>query len=313
MKILITGGAGYIGSVMTEYFVGQGYEVTVLDNLSRGYLDAVSDGAEFVEGDISDVDDLFGRELQFDGIIHLGAHSRVEESVQNPSLYWTNNVVGTQRVLEFARDREVPRFVFASTAAVYGVSAPSPITEDTPPSPANTYGMTKLTMDMAIESYSGAYGITGTSLRFFNVSGSYKGRGERHNPETHLIPVAASRIRSRARVSIYGSDYPTRDGTCIRDYIHVVDLAGAAELALNRSPDGSYKVFNLGNGNGYSNLEVVRAIGEVLNVAPEIEFAPRREGDAPQLVASSDKITEELGWKPQIPALVDIVESSLTK
>lgn len=311
MEILITGGAGYIGSVVAEYFVSQGHAVCVLDNLSRGYRDAVPLNSNFIEGDISDALDIFDEEKKFDGIIHLAAHSRVEESVQNPALYWKNNVIGTQHLLEFARIRKIPRFVFASTAAVYGVSASSPITEDTPPSPANTYGMTKLTMDMAIESYSMAYGITGTSLRFFNVSGSFRGRIERHHPETHLIPVATARIQQNKAVKIFGSDYPTRDGTCVRDYIHVVDLARAAELALGRPTDSTYKVFNLGNGNGYSNLEVVETIGDLLGVAPRIEYADRRSGDAPELVASSLRITEELGWIPSIPALIDIVKSSL--
>ena len=311
MKILITGGAGYIGSVMTEYFVSQGYDVDVLDNLSRGYIDAVSKDAKFIEGDIKDALRMIDHSTHYDGIIHLAAHSRVEESVQDPSLYWDNNVLGTQKILEFARLREIPRFVFASTAAVYGTLAPSPITEDVPPSPANTYGMTKLTMDMAIESYARAYGLTGTSLRFFNVSGSFNGTRERHQPETHLIPVAVSRIKNNEAVSIFGSDYPTRDGTCVRDYIHVVDLARAAQLALNRISDGSFKVFNLGNGNGYSNLEVVRTIGEVLGVSPKINFAPRRDGDAPELVASSKAISEELGWRPSIPSLSEIVESAI--
>ncbi len=311
MRVLITGGAGYIGSVMTEYFVAKGFEVWVLDNLSRGYRDAVAEDAIFVEGDINNALEIFDSKERFDGIIHLAAHSRVEESVQNPSLYWENNAVGTHSILEFARIREIPRFVFASTAAVYGLSAQSPIVEDTPPSPANTYGMTKLTMDMAIDSYSRAYGLTGTSLRFFNVSGTYRGRRERHLPETHLIPVAISKIKEGDKVTIFGSDYPTRDGTCIRDYIHVVDLARAAELALGRSNEGSYKVYNLGNGNGYSNLEVVRTISEVLGVSCEIEFSKRRDGDAPELVTSSRLITEELGWTPSIPALADIVKSSL--
>ncbi|CAG4931730.1 UDP-glucose 4-epimerase GalE [Acidithrix sp. C25] len=307
MKILVTGGAGYIGSVMARYFLDQGDTVTVLDNLSRGYLDAVPQGAIFVQGEISDLPKYFTETNQFDAVVHMAAHSRVEESVSNPELYWHNNVIGTIKLLDGMRKLEIPKLVFASTAAVYGRAGQSPITEDTPPNPLNTYGMTKLTMDMAIASEAQAHGLNAASLRFFNVTGAYRGAGERHNPETHLIPTALKSIVEGRVIKIFGSDYPTPDGTCIRDYIHVVDLALAAKLALEKMKSSNHNIFNLGNGDGFSNLEVIDAIKNVTGKTPKVEFAPRRQGDAPSLVASSKKIRQELGWVPTKPDLEEMI------
>jgi UDP-glucose 4-epimerase len=323
LRLLVTGGAGYIGSVVAAGLLKGGHEVTVLDDLSKGHAEAIPSEARFVECDLSDREGLervvHGGE--YDGVMHLAARSLVGESVAKPELYYRNNVTATLNLLEAMSSAGIPRIVFSSTAATYGEPAPDlvPIREDCPALPTNPYGATKLAADRMISDFSAAHGISATSLRYFNVTGaSSDGRfGEDHEPETHLIPIvlqAAAGIRDK--VEIYGTDYPAElcpDGTAVRDYIHIEDLARAHLLALE-SPGGAklgeHRIYNLGNGEGFSVRQVIeegrRVTGEEI---PAVE-APRRAGDPPVLVASSEKIHAELGWEPERPRLADMISDA---
>ncbi|GAA3238154.1 UDP-glucose 4-epimerase GalE [Actinocorallia longicatena] len=301
MKVLVTGGAGYIGSVVATQLLEAGHEVTVMDNLVTGRTDSVPEGAEFVQGDIKASAEVLGRG-GYDGVLHFAARSQVAESVAKPEVYWDNNVSGTLALLSAMRENGVGRIVFSSTAATYGVTGDGPITEDTPAAPINPYGQSKVAVDYALQGEAAAHGLAATSLRYFNVGGSYAGRGELHDPETHLIPnVLAVAAGRRTSVDVFGTDYPTHDGTAIRDYLHVADLAQAHLLALDAVTPGVHRIYNLGSGTGYSVMEVVKAARAVTGHPIPVNPLPRRAGDPAVLVASSDRIHTELGWKATAP------------
>ena len=307
MKLLVTGGAGYVGSVCAAHLLGAGHDVTVLDDLSTGHKDAVPDGARFVEADLGDAaDDVLSE--GFDGVLHFAAKSLVGESVQRPELYWHGNVVTSFRLLEAMRRHRTPRLVFSSTAATYGEPEQVPIREDAPTRPTNPYGASKLAIDHAIGSYAVAHGLAAVSLRYFNVAGAHGHFGERHTVETHLIPLVLQ-VASGARdsVQLYGDDWPTPDGTCVRDYIHVDDLADAHLLALDHAQPGRHAVYNLGSGSGFSVREVVEACRAVTGHPIPAVIAPRRAGDPAVLIASSEAAQAALGWRPHRTDLATIV------
>ena len=298
MKLLVTGGAGYVGSVNAAHLVEAGHEVVVLDDLSTGHADAVPEGARFVEGELSEAAGPLLAE-GFDGVLHFAAKSLVGESVAKPELYWHGNVVATFRVLEAIREHGTPRLVFSSTAACYGEPEEVPIREDAPTRPTNPYGASKLAIDTMITSYANAHGLAAVSLRYFNVAGAHGRFGERHAVETHLIPIVLQVASgSRESVSMYGDDWPTPDGTCVRDYIHVDDLAEAHQLALQKAEPGTHAIYNLGSGTGYSVLQVVEACRTITGQAIPAAVAPRRAGDPAVLIASAERAAGELGWKP---------------
>jgi UDP-glucose 4-epimerase len=300
VKVLVTGGAGYIGSAVGAQLVAAGHEVVVLDNLSTGHRDAVPDGATFVEGDIDHAADVL--DGSFDAVLHFAAKSLVAESVANPRLYWWNNVAGTLRLVEAMTSAGMRRLVFSSTAAVYGMPDVSPITEATPATPINPYGQSKLAVDHALSGEAAAHGLAAVSLRYFNVGGALGRYGERHDPETHLIPnVLAVPLGRRDAVDVFGGDYPTRDGTAVRDYLHVEDLGAAHLLALDWTgqPDaaGVHRVYNLGSGSGYTVREVIEAARRVTGHPVPSRDRDRRPGDPPTLVASAERIAADLGWR----------------
>ncbi|HET6499702.1 MAG TPA: UDP-glucose 4-epimerase GalE [Amycolatopsis sp.] len=308
LKLIVTGGAGYVGSVCTARLLEAGHEVVVVDDLSTGHADAVPEGARFVEGDAADATARVLDESRFDGVLHFAAKSLVGESMQDPGKYWRGNVFTAIRLLDVMREHGTPRLVFSSTAATYGEPEQSPIPETAPTRPTNTYGATKLAIDHAITSYARAHGLAAVSLRYFNVAGAYGRFGERHTTETHLIPIVLQvATGDRARVQIYGDDYPTEDGTAIRDYIHVTDLADAHLLALDHAQAGEHRIYNLGNGTGFSVRQVIETCRQVTGHAIPDVVAPRRAGDPAVLVASSDRAREELGWKPERADLHGIV------
>lgn len=310
MKIIVTGGAGYIGSVTVRALLDLGHDLTVLDNLSHGNRDAVDPRAKFIEADVADFGTVVPDE-HFDAVVHLAAFIAAGESMTRPEVYWRNNTVSSLQMLDALRDRNIKKLVFASTAAVYGNPVSVPITEESPTNPTNTYGMTKLAIDMALTSESIAHGLDATSLRFFNVAGAYKGHGERHPLETHIIPLLLEVVSgNRHSFSIYGNDYPTSDGTCIRDYIHVYDLARAIALSLEKNHPGEHHIYNLANGKGFSNKEVIAAVESVTGKKIPVSIDKRREGDPAILIASSEKAFKELGWKPQRPALEDMIQDA---
>jgi UDP-glucose 4-epimerase len=304
MRVLVTGGAGYIGSVVTAQLLADGHEVVVVDDLSTGHADAVPQGAAFHELPISGLDPVLG-DWGIEAVIHLAAKSLVGESAKNPSLYWRNNVVGTVALLDSMRSFGIERIVFSSSAATYGAPAEQPIREDTPTRPTSPYGSSKLAVDLALTDYARSYGIGAVSLRYFNVAGALhtvagQSYGERHATETHLIPNAL-RAASGAgpALPLFGTDYPTPDGTCVRDYIHVVDLADAHLRAVGVATSGVHHVVNLGSGTGYSVRDVLRTVEEVGGrPVPVIESA-RRPGDPAVLIAANERARELLGWTPQ--------------
>ncbi|GLZ38680.1 UDP-glucose 4-epimerase GalE [Actinokineospora sp. NBRC 105648] len=307
MKLLVTGGAGYVGSVCAARLVETGHDVVVVDDLTTGHADAVPEGARFVEADIAEAAAPLLAE-GFDGVLHFAAKSLVGESMVDPSKYWSGNVLTSLRLLDAMRDTGTPRLVFSSTAATYGEPEVVPIVETAPTRPTNTYGASKLAIDHAITSYAKAHGLAAVSLRYFNVAGAYGRFGERHTTETHLIPIVLQvALGTRDKISIYGEDYPTADGTCVRDYIHVADLAEAHLLALEHAAKGEHQIYNLGTGTGFSNREVVQACREVTGHEIPADFAPRRAGDPAVLVASAEAATEHLGWTPERTDLRTIV------
>ena len=311
MKLLVTGGAGYVGSCVATVLVERGHDVTIVDNLSTGTREAVPAGTRFLEGDIKDVAHEVLSAESYDGVLHFAARSLVGESCEVPDQYWQGNVVTTLALLDAIRDNGVPRLVFSSTAATYGEPDEVPITEDMPTHPTNPYGATKLSMDMAITSYCNAYGLTATSLRYFNVAGAYLGAGENRKVETHIVPLVLEvAMGYREKIYIFGDDWPTSGGTCIRDYIHVLDLADAHILALEKSPEGRHSIFNLGSGEGFSVKEVVEACRQVTGHPIPAEVAERRAGDPAVLVASSEKAKQELGWNPQHTDITEIVSDA---
>jgi UDP-glucose 4-epimerase len=301
MRVLVTGGAGYIGSVVAAQLVAAGHEVTVLDDLSTGFADAVPAGATFVKGTLRDC----AAEVLADGaeaVLHFAAKSLVGESVADPAKYWSSNLGGTLTLLEAMREIGVRTIVFSSTAAVYGEPARTPIVETDPARPTSPYGASKLAVDTALTEFCRLHGFGAVSLRYFNVAGAFQAAdgswlGERHHPETHLIPnVLACAVQGRP-VQVFGEDYPTPDGTCIRDYIHVTDLADAHLRALEAARPGQHRVYNLGNGTGFSVREVIEVCREVTGRDIGADVAPRRPGDPAVLVASSVRIQADLAWR----------------
>ncbi|MGW1166443.1 UDP-glucose 4-epimerase GalE [Streptomyces sp. NPDC002550] len=311
MKYLVTGGAGYVGSVVAQHLLEAGHEVTVLDNLSTGFRAGVPAGAAFVEGDIRDAAKWL--DPSYDGVLHFAASSQVGESVVKPEKYWDNNVAGSMALLGAMREAGVRTLVFSSTAATYGEPEQVPIVESAPTRPTNPYGASKLAVDHMITSEANAHGLAAVSLRYFNVAGAYGTSsgvmvGERHDPESHLIPLVLQVAQGRREaISVYGDDYPTPDGTCVRDYIHVADLAEAHLLALTAATPGEHLICNLGNGAGFSVRQVIETVRQVTgHPIPEI-VAPRRGGDPAVLVASADTAREKLGWNPSRADLAGIV------
>ncbi|WIM66765.1 UDP-glucose 4-epimerase GalE [Corynebacterium breve] len=311
MKLLVTGGAGYVGSVCTAVLVESGHDVTVIDNLSTGNRDALVDGVRLVEGDVQDTVNDVLTEGGFDGVLHFAARSLVGESMEVPEEYWQDNLVTSLTLLNAMREHNVPSLVFSSTAATYGEPEIVPITEDMPTQPTNPYGATKLAIDYAITSFCTAHGLAATSLRYFNVAGAYGSIGENRAIETHLIPLVLQvALGHREKIYMFGDDWPTKDGTAVRDYIHIRDLADAHLRALETNRAGEHRIFNLGSGDGYSVREVIEMCREVIGHPIPSEIAPRRAGDPATLIASSDKIKAELGWNPTRTDLRTIVEDA---
>jgi UDP-glucose 4-epimerase len=313
MRVLVTGGAGYIGSVVTEQLVSDGHQVVVYDNLSKGHAEAIVDGADFVEGDLLAGDKLNETlfENKIEAVIHMAASSLVGESVEEPAKYYKNNMVAGLVLLDAMRACGVKKIVFSSTAAVYGEPEKQPIVESDLTNPTNPYGESKLAFERAMHWYEGAYGLKYASLRYFNAAGATEHCGEDHDPETHLIPITLqTAVGKRTHVEVYGEDYPTPDGTCIRDYIHVVDLARAHILALDLLEERS-AIYNLGcGGDGYSVKDVIETARRVTGKDIPVRVGPRRPGDPAVLIASSDRIKDELGWQPQFQDLGVIIESA---
>lgn len=313
--ILVTGGAGYIGSHTVRELRSRGYDVVVYDNLTTGHIEAVGD-AIFVKGDLFDVEllkDTF-KKYGVDSVIHFAAYSLVGESMTNPLKYYHNNVAGTLALLEAMVACDVKYLVFSSSAATYGDTGEDIISETSPQKPTSVYGMTKLMMEQLMADFDKAYGLKYVALRYFNAAGAHESGdiGEDHNPESHLIPIIMQVLNGkREKLGIFGDDYPTPDGTCIRDYIHITDLADAHIKALESLKSGaSSNAYNLGNGNGFSVKEVVETVEKVVGKPVKREIVPRRAGDPAILVASSDKIKKELGWKPEYDSLEKIVASA---
>jgi UDP-glucose 4-epimerase len=305
MKLLVTGGAGYIGSIVSRQLLEAGHEVVVLDSLERGHRAAVAPEARFIHADLRDAAAVAGTVSEgFDGVLHFAALALVGESVAHPERYYHANVVGTMNLLDAMRDAGVPRLVFSSTCAVYGQPDEVPMSETESTRPTSAYGASKLAVDLMIGDYCRAHGLGAVSLRYFNVAGASGDAGEDHYPETHLIPNVLRTAQGRnPHVELFGTDYPTRDGTAIRDYIHIEDLSDAHLLALDGTIEGTHRIFNLGNGNGFSVREVIDAAREVTGREIAVKEAPRRPGDPAELVAASDLIRAELGWKPRKPEL----------
>jgi len=320
MRILVTGGAGYVGSVTVERLLAAGHVVVVLDDLSTGHAAAVPSGATLVRSSYTDQAVVGGllREHAIEAILHCGARSLVGESIRRPSIYYRANVVGGVALLEAARQAGVERFVFSSTAAVYGVPAVTPITETAPLDPINPYGETKRTFEAALRWYGSAYALRSIALRYFNVAGASERNGEVHDPETHLIPTILGAVATGRPMALFGDDYPTPDGTPIRDYIHVQDLAEAHLLALEATGSRlgvsgeSALALNLGTGAGFSVREVIRAAEAVVGQAIPYETGPRRAGDPPVLVASADRARAILGWAPHQGSLAEMIGTAWT-
>ena len=301
MKLLVTGGAGYIGSVVASQLLAAGHDVTVLDSLDRGHRDAVPDGAEIVHADLLDqaatTAALAGG---FDGVLHFAALALVGESVEHPERYWRTNVAGTLNLLDAMRAAGVGRLVFSSTAACYGEPESVPIQETDTEKPTNPYGESKVAVDRMIATECAAHGLGAVSLRYFNVAGASGHLGEHHEPETHLIPnVLGVALGKRERVDVFGTDYPTEDGTAVRDYLHIEDLADAHVRAIENTEAGVHHIFNLGNGAGFSVQQVVEVARKVTGHPIPVNESPRRPGDPARLVASSARIREQLGWEPK--------------
>ena len=312
MRVLVTGGAGYIGSVIVEELIREGDQVTVLDNLYQGHRAAVHPQAEFVLADLADagaVNDLFARQ-SFDAVMHFAANSLVGESVQDPLKYVGDNVVNGINLLRAMDQYGVRRFILSSTANLFDQPEELPITEEEQIIPGSPYGESKFILERMLHWLDRIHGLRYAALRYFNAAGATPQRGEDHSPETHLIPLVLQvALGQRHQIQVYGNDYPTRDGTCVRDYIHVTDLAQAHILAL-RALDESSRTYNLGNGQGYTVREVIETARQVTGHPIPAVDGPRRPGDPPELVAGSDKIRRDHGWQPRFPDLYDIVQSA---
>jgi UDP-glucose 4-epimerase len=312
MNILVTGGAGYIGSATAQALIHSGHQVTVYDSLITGHRSAVPEGAKFVEADLSDSHTLAETMTRstFDAIMHFAAFIEAGESMKEPGRFYYNNFTNTLTLMENAVRAGIGRFVLSSTAAVFQ-SSDEPLTEDSPLGPTNVYGHTKLLIEQTLEWYRQIHGLHFAALRYFNASGALPDRGEAHQPESHLIPlVLRVALGQRESANIYGSDYPTPDGTCIRDYIHIADLVSAHLLALEGLAESDSLIYNLGTGHGYSVREVIDTARQVTGHPIPVHELPRRPGDSARLVASSEKIRRELGWKPQHDNLREIIASA---
>jgi len=314
MNVLVTGGAGYIGSVVANQLVAAGHQVVVLDNLSHGHREAVPPQAELVIAELGDrqkLDELF-REKAIEAVLHFAAFIEAGESMKVPEIFFRNNTANALTVLEVMLARKVKRFVFSSTAALYGNPVRTPIEEDDPLQPTNVYGESKLLVERMLEWFYRIYGLRYASLRYFNAAGAASaGHGEAHRPETHLIPRLMSVALGRQKHSeIFGTDYPTPDGTCVRDYIHVSDLAEAHLLALHALENSGRLIYNLGNGKGFSVREVIEGVRRVTGCPIPVKESPRRPGDPAVLIASSEKIRRELKWAPKFRELDAILESA---
>ena len=314
MAILVTGGAGYIGSVVVEDLRANGTDIVVLDNLSRGHREAVASDVKFYEGDIGD-NELVRRicsENEIESVMHFSAFAYVGESVEKPAIYYHNNTMQTLRLLDELIACGVKEFVFSSTCATYGEPQYVPIDEKHPQKPANPYGWSKFFVEQILKDYDAAYGLKFVALRYFNACGATDSHGEHHDPETHLIPlVLEAAAGKRPDISVFGDDYPTPDGTAVRDYIHVLDLSQAHLLALKHLQNGGSSEFiNLGNGKGFSVLEVIEAARKITNRPIESVIKRRRAGDPSRLIADSTKAREVLGWNPQFADLETIIESA---
>jgi UDP-glucose 4-epimerase len=324
VKLLVTGGAGYVGSVVSRMLLDAGHEVVVLDDLRTGHAVALAPEATFVQASIHEAARVLTPDAGFDGVLHFAGLIAAGESMAKPELYWDVNVIGSLALLDAVRAAGVRRFVFSSTAAVYGNPTELPIRESAVKHPTSTYGATKLAFDLALTSEAFAHELAAVSLRYFNVAGAYlrppgeRGQqssgvsiGERHDPETHLIPIALQvAAGKRDKLQLFGDDYPTDDGTCVRDYIHVEDLARAHLLALEAATPSEHKIYNLGSGSGFSNRQVVEVVREVTGHPLPVEIAPRRSGDPAALVASSELARQELGWTPVKTTLHDMVSDA---
>lgn len=312
MNILVTGGAGYIGSAIAQALIKAGHSVTVYDSLVTGHRGAVPKEALFIQADLSDSHALVKTltDQKFDGVIHCAAFIEAGESMKDPGRFYNNNLTNSLALMETAIRAGVKRFVLSSTAAVYQ-SSDEPLTEESPLGPTNVYGHTKLMVEQALDWYCKIHGLHFAALRYFNAAGALTGRGEAHQPESHLIPlVLRVPLGERAAAQIYGTDYPTPDGTCIRDYIHISDLVSAHLLALNGLNEGDRLIYNLGSGNGYSVREVIETARQVTGHPIPANELPRRPGDSARLVASSEKIKRELGWEPEHDNLDEIISSA---
>lgn len=312
MNILLTGGAGYIGSAASRLLLEHGHVVTVLDSLVTGHRGAVPDGAAFVKGDLADIPALrkLIEEGNFEAVMHFAAFIEAGESMQNPGKYFRNNLTNSLNLIEVCVQTGIERFVLSSTASVYA-SSEEPISEDSTIQPSNVYGQTKLMIEQALDWYHRLFGLRYAALRYFNAAGALQDCGENHKPESHLIPLVLQvPLGLRSEVHIFGTDYDTPDGTAIRDYIHIADLISAHQLALEKLADTPRLVYNLGNGTGYSVRQVIETARVVTGHAIPAVEAPRRKGDAPRLVASSEKIRRELGWEPAFTDLATIIASA---
>jgi UDP-glucose 4-epimerase len=308
VKLLVTGGAGYIGSVVTRALLASGHEVEVLDDLSTGHRKSVPDSVVFHQLSVHDATRVLTPEAGFDGVLHFAGRIEVGESVVRPDIYWDVNVRGSLALLEAIRAAKVPRMIFSSTGSMYRADGDEKLAETARVEPRNPYAASKLMVDLMLSAEATAFGLGATSLRYFNAAGAVGELGERHDPESHLIPIVLQvAAGKREQLQMYGDDYPTPDGTCVRDYIHVADLAAAHVLALEAIEPGLHEVYNLGNGNGYTNMQVVEAAREVTGHPIPVVLAPRRDGDAVITVASSEKAQKDLGWQPAKPDLRDIV------
>jgi UDP-glucose 4-epimerase len=313
MKVLVTGGASYIGSVVTEILVGQAHEVDVLDSLKTGFRDAVEPSARFHKLDLLDREGMMKlfAERSFDAVLHLAAEAAIEHSISDPGLYFRTNVSGGINLLDAMIEHDVKRIVFSSTAAVFGQPDEMPITELTSKAPVNTYGESKLQFERIMSWYRIAHGLRYVSFRYFNACGATQAHGEFRRRESHIIPILFEVARGiRPKFTVFGSDYPTPDGSCVRDYVHVYDIAMAHVQALERIDELKERDFNLGNGEGLSNLEVIKAVRQVTGIDFEVAVGDRRPGDPATLIASSDRARKELNWEPRYPDLISMVQTA---
>lgn len=313
MKVLVTGGAGYVGSIVTEELLASGYQVSVLDNLQQGHRSAVSPGAEFIKATLEDKEALekVFRMGKFDGVMHMAAETVIEFSMSDPRRYFKNNIVNSLTLLDAMLKYDVKQLVFSSSAATYGEPKHIPITEDDPKLPVNSYGESKLMFEQILKWYGTAYGLKYVAMRYFNAAGASEKRGEDHRPETHLIPnVLKAALNPEQSVFIFGEDYPTKDGSCTRDYVHVRDIAQAHILALENMKKVSGMVFNLGSGQGYTVKEVVSEARKITGKQINVETKPRRVGDPAILLASHERAERELKWQPRYAGLDNMIEGA---